>query len=91
MVALVLFCFVAALCVYILWSPDWTFTHDSRKLLDAYVKDSKSLDYMHEDLALAADGFRARNDDKLSAQFNAFRWASILLGLSIVLWLIDLT
>lgn len=46
---------------------------------------------MLESLALAADGYRTKNDEKLASQFNAFRWASLLLGLSVVLWLIDLT
>lgn len=86
-----IFCAVVALCICILYpTSDWTFTHDSQKLLDAYVAEDKSLDYMHENLALAADVCRTENQHKLANMFNAFRWASLLLGLSIVLWLIDL-
>jgi hypothetical protein len=91
-VAVVMFCCVVGLCVYVLWpSHDWTFTHDSRKLIEAYVGDGKSIDYMRENLAFAADDYRTTNDKKLACQFNAFRWASLLLGISVVLWLIDIT
>jgi hypothetical protein len=89
--ALVVFSVSVGLCVYVLWpTADWTFTHDSQLLLDAYVRDGRTLDYMRENLALKADEYRDANEEKIKQQFSAFRWASVALGLTIVLWLIDL-
>jgi hypothetical protein len=85
------FCLSLLLCVYVLRpTRGWTFSHTSRGLLDAYVDKGKSLDSMHRELALAADGYRDVNDKKIKRQFRAFRWASLALGASIVFWLIDL-
>jgi len=90
-IALVAFCVVVVLCVYILWpTKDWIFTHDAKLALDAYVEKDQGVDEMRESLAIAADKYRTDNEKKLKCQFSGFRWASLALGLSIVLWLIDL-
>ena len=89
--ALVAFGVVVLLCVYVLWpTQGWVFTHEATSLVDAYVTDEKSLDYMYENVAIAADEYRTTNDDKLRCQFSAFRWASLALGINILLWLVDL-
>jgi hypothetical protein len=89
--ALIAFSASVGLCVYVLWpTTDWTFTHDTQRVLEAYTGDGQTLDYMRESLALKADEYRDANEKKLRQQFSAFRWASVALGLTIVLWLIDL-
>jgi hypothetical protein len=89
--ALIAFGLVVLLCVYVLWpTKGWVFTHEAAGLVDAYIKDEKSLDYMYENVAKVADEYRTENEGKLNCQFSAFRWASLALGVSIALWLIDL-
>ena len=85
------FSVVVLLCIRILWpSGGWCFAHDSEKLLDEYVEKGKSLDEMHRDLARAADGHWKDNDEKIKSMFSWFRWASLFMGVTTVLWLIDL-
>jgi hypothetical protein len=85
------FVVVVLLCVNILRpSEGWCFAHDSEGLLESYVDPGRSLDYMHQELARAADGYWKANDEKMKTMFKAFRVASFFMGASTVLWLIDL-
>lgn len=89
--ALVVFCASVGCCVLVLLPKlGWKFTNEPDSLLKLYVEDGKSIDYMYESLAKDAEEYRVENDEKLNAQFFAFTWASVALGVSVVLWLIDL-
>jgi hypothetical protein len=89
--ALGAFILVVLGCLWVLWPKgDWTFSHDARSTLDAYLGDDSGLNDMYENLAIKTEEYRDENDRKLSTQFCAFRVASFALGASIVLWLIDL-
>jgi hypothetical protein len=85
------FILVIVACVYVLWpQKGWMFSHEAKATYKAYVGDDVPLDEMRELLAVKADEYRDGNDKKLKRQFSAFRWASLALGASIVMWLIDL-
>lgn len=74
-----------------LWpTKGWCFAHESGAVTREYIKKGKSLDYMYENLARAADNHWTENDEKLKYMFSAFRWASAALGVSIGFWLADL-
>jgi uncharacterized membrane protein YfcA len=89
--AFVAFAVVVVLCVYVLWpTKGWCFAHESGAVTREYIKKGKSLDYMYENLARAADNHWTENDEKLKYMFSAFRWASAALGVSIGFWLADL-
>jgi hypothetical protein len=89
--AVVAFGLVIFLCCCVLWpTGGWEFTHDAEKLLAGYIQPELSLDNTYTNLALKADECRKNNNNKLKRQFCAFRWAAFALGVSIVLWLIDL-
>lgn len=79
------------LCLYVLFPTNgWTFTHDAKLALKGYVEAELNLDDTREGLAIKADEYRNENDEKLRSMFLAFQGASLALGVSIVLWLIDL-
>jgi len=85
------FVFVLGLCLYVLFPTNgWTFTHEAKLALKGYVDAGLSLDDTREGLAIKADDYRDENDEKLHRMFLAFQGAAFALGLSIVLWLIDL-
>ncbi len=89
--ALGAFCVVIGLCLYVLFpTGGWTFTHNVNLALKGYVEDKRSLDDTREGLAIRAEEYRDKNDKKLRCMFLAFQGASLALGVSIVLWLIDL-
>jgi|ERR1035441_5329854 hypothetical protein len=89
--ALIAFCVVVVLCVIVLWpTQGWTFTHDARLALEAYVEQDRTLDETRQNLAIRAEEYRDENDGKLTWKFRAFQGASLALGASVVLWLIDL-
>jgi hypothetical protein len=82
---------VLGLCLYVLFpTGGWTFTHDAKLALKGYVEAELSVDDTREGLAIKADEYRNENDKKLHCMFLAFQGASLALGASIVLWLIDL-
>jgi hypothetical protein len=90
-IALVVFGLVVALCLCVLWPfGGWIFSHDADKALKAYVGQDFTLDETLEGLARKADEYRGGNDKKLAIQFWAFRLAALGLGVSIILWIIDL-
>jgi hypothetical protein len=90
-IAIVAFGAVVVLCVSVLWpTGKWCFTHSASGLIGAYVKPGKPIDYMHEQMALATDEYRTKNDTRLARRFCAFRLAAIAVGADVVLWIIDL-
>jgi hypothetical protein len=91
--ALGTFCLTLLLCVYVLWpTGGWTFVHSPNGLLTEYVTGTtpKSLDDMRKEMAKDTDRYWGENEKKIACQFSAFRWAALTLGVSIVLWIIDL-
>jgi hypothetical protein len=79
------------LCLYVLFpTRGWIFTHKVDSAITGYVGDGRSLDDTREGLAIKAEEYRDKNDEKLRCMFLAFQGASLALGASIVLWLIDL-
>lgn len=89
--AVLAFAASVALCISVLWpTTGWTFTHDSRRVIAEYIETGQTLDAMRQNLAIKAEEFRDDNQEKLKRQLSAFRWASVSLGVSIILWMIDL-
>jgi hypothetical protein len=79
------------LCLYVLVpTGGWIFTNNVHLSLKGYIEEDRSLDDTREGLAIKAEEYRDANNKKLRCMFLAFQGASLALGVSIVLWLIDL-
>lgn len=89
--ALAAFGISLGLSLFVLYpTSGWIFSHDVHLALDGYVTENRSLDETREGLAIKADEYRDKNDKKLSCMFLSFQVASLALGASVALWLIDL-
>jgi hypothetical protein len=89
--ATVVFGLIVLLCVFVLWpTKDWTFTHDARALVEAYVDEDSTLDAMRREMTLDNTQFRIENGSKMKTRFLGYKIACFALGIDVILWLIDL-
>jgi hypothetical protein len=89
--ALGVFGIVIALCVYVLWPVDnWVLVHNGKALLKAYIDPDVSIDDMYRHIAEDSTDYRTDNKGKLRYRFWAYRLACVGLGVSTILWIIDL-
>jgi len=93
-VATICFIGVGVFCTMILWpTGEWKFRSNTKKLARDYLdtEPPASIAEIHRDLALHVENWAEKNEKKLQKRFYFFQAASLLLGLEVFLWIIDLS
>jgi hypothetical protein len=75
-----------------LWPYRWIFSHKPSALIEIYVEGDKprTIDGMHKWLAIENQDYFEGNRRTLDTLFLAYQAATVLLAVSIALWLLDL-
>lgn len=87
------FILLGASVLAILWPRhDWEYAVRPERLIENYVEhpDPLPLPLIHRDLALHMDNAYLSNRGQLLDLVRYFRWASVLLTLEVVSWVVDL-
>lgn len=90
--AIILFCFVGALAIAILWPWTWRFSHDASVLIEDHVNIPARSQAQQLQLFLARtnDANWDDNQVKLELLFWCFRAGSLCLAAEVVLWILVL-
>lgn len=82
---------VIVLCLWVLAPKDgWEFAYNATVLDESYIENNVSLSNMYRSMAKGYAACRVRNRCRLKWRFRLFRFASLALGVDVLLWLIGI-
>jgi hypothetical protein len=88
--ALAAFVGVAAMSLAILWPQPWEFTANPQDIIKAYIDEPAPIDEIHQELSFHMHNSYVENRAGLRKLALLFQFASGLLTLEVLLWIISL-